>query len=419
MHWDIKDLEHRAGRIEKDLGRHGKDQLHALKEYPASSHEEQDRIRAESQKNSVSIVDAILKAKHVGHKLDKNQHDEMIEYLSIQLSVRDRKEIINVLCHSNPDYFTQSIRELVDAYYNVIKEMHNAINLSGTIGDMECFIRDMIKLAKIHTDHRGHSTVPTVGDFVMLLRKHQYSCHTFIHQACKNGPELTDWYLVWAKNAAANFKREKGSTDDQGHVDAGKLNTELNKMFDNLPDEKKQKIIPVLDSQIKYLDDMHAASRSRLNDVLHSQPSTEKSIAGIFSKGIHSQPSSRPPSRAHSPAPHSPQDQHSSHRDPNLPTPVVSSNAGPGAFLSRWQDILDNTPISPHTQEGKVQKASSKNVVNASTKDVDGEKLVEFPAKEAKGEHVKPSTKKPDVRVVVECMADDFRRLLAEKSCSW
>lgn len=419
LYWDIRDLESRGSKIEKDRGKNGKEQLQILRDYPALPREEQERIRSLSQKSSISIVAAIMKNNDIEATFDQHQHDQALEYLAIQLSIRDRKEIIDVLCHSSPDYFTQSVRELVDAYDPVIRQMHNSINLSGTVGDMELFIRDMIKLGRIQTDSKGRSTVPTIGDFVMLLRKHQFSCHTFIHQACKNGPELTDWYLIWSKNAASQFKRSGTGPDQNQPTDAGDLNRDLNKMFASLPEEQQKRIVPILDAQIKYLDEMHASSRQRLNAVLHSPPSKEKSIASIF-LGSGSRPPSRAGSRASSPAPAAAAtEQQPTHKDPKTPTPVASSDAGPGAYLSRWQDILDNTPITPHSQQGKPVKATNPQVVNDSAKDVDGEKLAEFPAKEARGEQVKPGAKKPDVRLIVECMAEDFRRLLAEKSCTW
>ncbi|KPI39468.1 uncharacterized protein AB675_5118 [Cyphellophora attinorum] len=420
LHWDTRELDSRASKIEKERGKSAKEQLQILKEYPSLPREEQERIRSKSQKESISIVTAIFRARDIEHTLNEHEHEISLEYLSIQLSIRDRQEIIRVLCHTSPDYFTKSIRELVDAYYPVIRDMHNAINLSGTISDMESFIRDMIKVGKIQSDSKGNTINPSVGDFVMLLRKHQFSCHTFIHQACKNGPELVDWYLGWAKGAAAEFKRAEGAKDEAGHTDAGKLNAELNKLFESLTKEQQKQITPVLDAQIEYLDEMHASSRSRLEAVLHSQPSNEKHIASVLS-GINSRPSSRPASRAQSPAPQSPKERNAqpTHKDHSLPTPKVSSGAGPGAFLSRWQDILDHTPISPLTSEGKVQKASSTVVVNASTKDVDGQTLVEYASKEAPGNQVKPRAKKPDARIIVDCMGVEFRRLLAEKSCSW
>jgi hypothetical protein len=407
LHWDIRDLESRATKIEKDRGKDGKQILALLKEYPSWSREDQERIRKQSQHDSVSIITALLKDKKLEHSLDEHGHAQFLDYLAIQLSIRDRKEIIHTLCHSNPDHFTQSIREVVDAYDPVIRQMHNAINLSGTVGDMEHFIRDMIKLGKINTDAKSHPTIPTVGDFVMLLRKHQFSCHTFIHQACKNGPELTDWYLVWAKNAAAHFKRSRTPEENQ-QADAGDLTTDLHALFNALSPEKQKTILPILDAQSAYLEEMHSLSRVRLEAVLHSPPSKDKSIAAILSQaGSNSRPSSRAGSRSASPAP--------THKPAHTPVPTITADAGPGAFLSRWQDILDNTPITPQTPgQGRVLKASSKEIVNASAKDVDGEKLAEFPGagKAAPGGG-------PDVRPVVEALAGEFRTLLAQKSCTW
>lgn len=439
LHWDIRDLEHRASKIEKEHGKHTKEQLHVLKAYPTYSREEQDRLRKKSQNNSISIVTAVLQDKNTLGKLTDHHHEQALEYLSIQLSIRDRKEIISTLCHANPDYFTQSIRELVDAYYPVIREMHKAINLSGTVGDMEYFIKDMIKLAKIHPDHHAHvphhgnstnhhASIPTVGDFVMLLCKHQFSCHTFIHQACKNGPDLTDWYLSWAKSAAAEFKRPPPPADnpDPTHPDAGKLNTHLTELFNSLSEATRTSILPILDAQTRYLDDMHASSRVRLTSVLHSPPSKDKHIASIFSTS--SAPSSRPPSRPQSPRPgenrtDAPQPSHAK-PPPGMAPPIVTGGAGPGAFLARWQDILDHTPVTPHSQKGKPQAASSGPVVEASAKDVDGEKMVSFEtSKEEKKNkeqgQVGGGMKKPDVRIVVEAMGEGFRRLLAERSCTW
>ena len=221
-------MQSRATKLERERSaKLGKDQLEVLKSYASKPRVEQERTRKQSQKDSISIVAAILQETELEWRLTDIHHAQALEYLSIELSIRDRKEIINVLCHSSPDYLTQSVRELVDAYEPVIRHMHNAINLSGTVGDAEYFIRDMIKLAKIQTDKHGHSTVPTVGDFIMLLRKHQFSSHTFIHQICKNGPEVTSWYLAWAKTAAWQFRREVETKDEAAYGAAGDLTEPL------------------------------------------------------------------------------------------------------------------------------------------------------------------------------------------------
>ena len=103
----------------------------------------------------------------------------------------------------------------------------------------------------------------------------------------------------------------------------------------------------------------------------------------------------------------------------------MSSDPGPGAYLARWQDLLDKTPITPQTQEGKLRQASSKDVVNESAADVDGERMVVFEDEEARGEKIKVGdgkgglAGKPDVRVVVEALGGRFRKLLGERSCDW
>ena len=428
LHWDIKDLQSRASKLERERAKLGKEQLEVLKDYASKPREEQERIRKHSQRESISIVTAILQETDLESQLTDVHHAHALEYVSIELSIRDRKEIINVLCHSSPDYLTQSVREIVDAYEPVIRHMHNAINLSGTAGDLEYFIKDMIKLAKIQTDKHGHSTVPTVGDFIMLLRKHQHSSHTFIHQICKNGPEVTSWYLAWAKTAAYQFRRDVQPNDDHGHGAAGDLTEPLQELFSLLPHEMQRQIIPVLDQQTSFIDAMHANSHARLAAVLKSPASKNPFIAKIFSGSGGSRPSSRVPSRSSSPAPGSqagpPHHPDNDFKDNSLPTPTVSSDPGPGAYLARWQDLLDNTPITPQMQQGKVRQASSADVVNESAADVDGEKMAEFEDAEARGEKIKVQeggqTKgKPDVRIVVEALGERFRGMLAERSCDW
>jgi hypothetical protein len=388
--------------------------MDTLKAYANRSREDQETLRRHSQTASISMVMAILQAAGSEPKLSEHCHQHALEYLSIELSIRDRKEIINVLCHSSPDHLTQSIRELVDAYEPVIRHMHNAINLSGTVGDMESFLRDMIKVAKVQTDRHGNNTVPTVGDFIVLLRKHQFSSHTFIHQCCKNGPEVTSWYLTWAKTAASHFKRNTPPKSEDDKHAAGDLTQPLQDLFSQLPQETQTKIIPILDRQTSVINAMHGSSFARLETVIISPPSKHTHVHKIFSNPL-SRPSSRPPSRSASPAPAATE----SFKDPTLPTPHVSGEPGPGAYLARWQDLLDNTPITPLTPEGKVKAASSIEVVNASTADVDGEKMVVLEEKEAKGEKINVKEAKPDVRIVVEALGEKFRALLAEKSCNW
>ncbi|EXJ92981.1 hypothetical protein A1O3_01537 [Capronia epimyces CBS 606.96] len=447
LNWDIKDLESRASKIERERAKPGKEQLRTLKEYTNKPQDEQDRIRRESQTQSISIVIAILRdSKCSSTELTDFHHQQALDYLAIHLSIRDRKQLIQCLCKATPDHLTVSVREVIDAYEPVIRRMHKAIDLPSTLSDFEYFLRDLIKLAKIHTDKSGQSIVPTVGDFVQLLRKHQRAGHLFLHQCCKNDKELTGWYLEWAKRTASHFKQEPGPDSSPNEPDlvekgAGKLTKPLNEIFRSLPEETRSRITPILDSHSAFLGKMHAQSASRLANVLKSPPSKNPAIAKIFANSS----ASRPPSRGSSPPP--PSDRRSastptlaaSNRSSSDEPPEVLSSPGPGAFLARWQDLLDASPITPLTQSGPLKAASSPEVVQASAADVDGNKMVQFGAQEARGEKIRvedragqhnkdkdparrdrgaPDRQK-ELKVVIDALGSQFRQLLAEQGCHW
>jgi Domain of unknown function in PX-proteins (DUF3818) len=405
LHWDIRELESRASKLERERADLGKSQLHALKHYVDRTHEEHNALRDMSQQTSKSIVTVILEDAKLSDQLTELHHKQALEYLSIQLSIHDRNKIIDVLCHSHPDHLTHSVRELVAAYEPVIRNVHTAVDLSGSLGDFHSFLTDLIKLGRIHAHKDGKSTVPTVGDFVQLLKKHQGSCHKFIHQLSKNGQEVTGWYLEWCHKAAAQFRRKEEVKEKQG---AGDLTQSLNDLFDSLPQGKKKKISSLLDQQSEYIAEMHASSRQRLEAVLRSPPSNNPSISRIFSNHF-----SRPSSRSSSPARDQEQDANSD------VVPKVKSDPGPGAYLARWQSLLDSTLITPSTSEGPVRRAGSDTVVEDSTVDVDGEKLVEFDEPGQRKLVTGMKAHKPDVGIILQEMLPAFKKILAEKSCSW
>lgn len=427
----------------------GKQQLHTLKAYAARPQAEQDRIRKESQTKSISIVAAILKdSKAESTDLTEFHHKQALEYLSTQLSIRDRRQIIRCLCKSTPDHLTMSVREVVDAYEPVIRRVHKAVDLSSTVSDFEYFLKDMLKLAKIHTDKSGKVLVPTVGDFAQLLRKHQRSCHVFLHQCCKNDKELTGWYLDWAKEAASQFKREQAPNSDPDSPNmtekgAGHLSPSLQEMFSSLPPERQSRIIPILDSHSSFLEKMHSQSSARLASVLKSPPSKHPAIAKIFAGTGSSQPGSgttTPISAVDNNSMSLPSPSDTIRESKENPPPDVSSSPGPGAFLARWQALLDATPITPLTQSGSLKAASSPEVVQSSAIDVDGSRLVNFGPKEARGEKIrveesvtgkegKPEDavgigheaveRQKDMKVVIDALGGEFRQLLAERGLSW
>lgn len=425
--------------------------------------EKQDELRKHSQTSSLSIVFTILADAGKPSDMKEETHQLALEYLACKLSIRDRNEIVRVGCHSHPDHLTTMVRSLFTAYEPIIRHFHNAVDLSDTVADFQAFITDMLKVARIQPPGKdGNTIVPSVGDFVQLLRKHQYSSHKFIHQLCSKGKEVTQWYLDWAKQSASQFRRETSAFEDasenpnsdehdskyehESPKDAGDLTEALNSMFGKLPTETRSQILPILDHQGKFIDEMHKSSLHRLSDVLHSTPtaSSQSVIGKVLSHRLPlSRTSSRPSSRAASPTrpatPGAPDAQAQTQKSPTSAShknasdiPHVSSEPGPGSFLARWQDLMDSTPITPLTAHGKPVRASDKAVVERSATDVDGGKTVEFASgdKTLDASKVKPNVsgggtdgksviKKPDVKIVVDALGADFRKLLAEKSLNW
>lgn len=348
--WENRDLKSRAAKIERSKSAPSKEQLAAIKAYLQKSPEEHDAIRSYSQQSEVSIVHAILSSANTSTSLGQEQHERALEYLALLLSVRDRDELVKVLCRSNPDDLTQAVRDGVSAYDPVIRQLHNAVNLSDTVNDFERFVNDTLKLAKLPPDVKDRKQpLPTVGDFVQLIRKHVTSTHKFLHQCAKNGPELTKWFFDWSKHAAEQFKRQS-SDDGDGPSGAGDISKPLHDLYSSLSAEDQEKIVPILDTHAKHLSTLHASSTARLTAVLES-PATSHPV-------LASKPSSRSASGTTTPA-------RSSSAD--------ATDPGPGAYLARWQDLLDHSAITPAQAEGgKVRSGGSGSVLAESKRlDVD------------------------------------------------
>lgn len=264
----------------------------------------------------------------------------------------------------------------------MIRNVHNAVDLSDTVSDFEVFLRDTLKVARIQSSSKdGETTIPTVGDFVQLLKKHQYSCHKFLHQCCKNGAELVGWYLEWAKEAASQFRRDIPISDAKVK-DAGDMTDPLCDLFSKFSKEQQEKIIPILDQEIKYLDDMHASSQKRLDSVLKSPPSRNPAIAKVLASSSNSSSRASSPVRGGTSTP-----QKSLEVSSQGPSPAP----GPGAYLARWESLLDHTPITPLST---TRGADSKDAVDA-------------------------TNARPDVAIVIETMSKDFRTLLGKKGVYW
>nr|POE88074.1 uncharacterized protein CFP56_11303 [Quercus suber] len=309
--WDKRELKKRSDKIEKDKEAPPKAVLTELRDWISRGRKEHLECRRQSRDGDMSIVAVILSLSSQSTELTEAQHTKALEYLSLNLAIRDRQEIVRVLCRRNPDHLTTAVRDGVDAYTPMIREVHKAVNLSDTVWDFERFTTDMLKMSK-PSGPKGEEQPPSVEDYVDLLHRHQSSSHKFLHQVAKNGKEVTGWWKEYVLKAAAQFKRES---------DSSKLCRGLEDIFAELPEQDRKDVVQELNTYSKYLDDLHQASAARIGAVIKR---TQK-------------------------------------------TPY-----GPGAYLARWQQLLDRTLITPATETGPIRCGASGGVKEEGRKDVDG-----------------------------------------------
>jgi len=331
--WDTAEFQKRASKLESSREAPDKKVMKAIKAHVYASRDRHEAARNMSIQEQKSIIAVILETADTPIKpetLKDQQHAIAMEYYSTYLSIRDREEITKLTCKSNPDVLTAAVRDCVSAMDPVIRAIHNAVDLSGTVTDAENFITDLIKASKpkkksgrksretskereantsnvettpASVTDTDNGEAPTVEDFVVLLRKHAPSMHRFLHQVTKNAPDLAHDYLVYAKQMFGEFK-----ADDQNREGgAGNMTAPLHALFSSLPAEKQSELKPLLDEHATHMADLKATSHSRLDSIMNSSAAN-------------------------------------------------GSTHGPGMYLNRWNALLDSTLITPATISGPVRR---------------------------------------------------------------
>lgn len=261
-----------------------------------------------------------------------------------------------MLCRHNPDLLTPILRDLVTAYEPIIRAIHNAVNLSGTVYDAQIFVDDFIKLSKTEAKSQ-----PSVSDYVALLEKHQSSTHRFLHQVTKNGKEMTEEYRVFAHEVTQHF--QQSATDSASNTANDRMRQSLNDLVMSLNESESDAVIREIDDYAAYLSVLYFSS-------------AERSTA-VFS-GKKSQ----------------------STKDQSL---------GPGAYIERWQSLLDETAITPAEPEGAVRSGASLEVKKAARIDVDGEKKGDERKEKEAEQQMRQA---PGVRRTRELLGHKFYELL-------
>ncbi|KAF2179056.1 hypothetical protein K469DRAFT_641714 [Zopfia rhizophila CBS 207.26] len=354
MVWDTSEFQKRAQKLESGRDAPCKSVLRAIKAHVYASREAHEVARSSSVHFSKSIIVTILESADPAVDTDsvtEHQHDIAMEYYSTLLSIRDREELTKILCKLQPDLLTSAIKDLINAYDPIIRAIHNAVDLSGTVTDAENFLTDLIKVSKpkrsndansrthsrsnsrsnspipngkivdVEPDHGG---LPTVEDYVLLLRKHIPSAHKFMHQVAKNAPDLANQYREYVIAVIAEFRVRDATSNLQPNGEtetgAGSMTAPLISLFSTLEPSKQEELRKLLDLHEKHLSQLKSTSSSRLKSIIPSRP---PSSSFSTSKSTH----------AHAGTTH-----------------------GPGMYLSRWHALIDSTLISPASKNGPVRR---------------------------------------------------------------
>lgn len=464
LSWDSLEFRKSAETIEKAKGGSGpsKAQLAAIKDYVGKPREVHDGVRKLSASGSKSIVVAILERcdPSLLASLSERQHAQCVEYLSALLAARDRDEISNVLCRQNPDLFTQAIKDAVASFEPMIRAVHEGVDLREHVSAAEGFLTDLINVGKAKKGASGllgaigngvlkgdsEARVPSVEDYVILLRKNRQLLYNWLHQVASQCPDLRDEFCAWAKETINVFRQDargrqpvctaaqgsqatSESNPTSGKGAAGAMSGDLQHLFASQPPETRSLLIPALDAHAAYLASLEQLSLTRMQRILDNMAAISSSENHDTAPPAALAPPSNPVSYfspgywsgKSSPAPNSNSGSSKSRTGANTPVMTTCSFAGPGMFLARWQHLLDETLIAPASPSGglprkgkDVKGVLARGKKTAATVGKDAEKDTSKgwdPAALARvAEEEMPAA--PDVRVVVEVLGDGFRDLV-------
>ncbi|KAG6298458.1 hypothetical protein E4U45_005111 [Claviceps purpurea] len=390
LSWDANDFRKSADKIEKAKGGDAPtdEMLRLIREYLEQPRSHHDDIRSASQRNKQSIMTEIFNASspHINARLTDAQHAQCLEYYSSLLSVRDRDCITAVFCRQAPDMLTQALKDIVTAYNPIIRAVHANIDLRDHFDAMQAFLEDFLKTGRrgpAAADNgsgvaKGQEGSPagqdgkkgdfSVEDYFALLMRHRGSLYKWVHALASQCPDVWESFRVWAKNTLVQFQARDinsgGGSDGNGdgqHSAAASpsiLDT-LNNLYTALDPDTQTKVRAAIDSHAAYLSTQTLVSQARLQYLVTASQSDSSG----------------------------------------------GSTVGPGVYLSRWQSLLDETPITPSQRKGPVRCGRDVKYKTTMGKMGAGGNTVDA-VEAAHGEVVEA----PDVSVVVGTLGEAFRR---------
>lgn len=409
LSWDATEFRKQASQIETSKDKPTKEQFAALREYVGMPTEAKDALREISMKQEKSIVAVIFDANNpnLTASLSESQHTRCLEWLSATLSARDRDQIANVLCRSNPDYVSAAVRAAVTTYEPFIRSIHESMDLREHVTAVEVFMADFIETSKPKKVKSGwkfkatkakteETRPPSVEDYVALVGRNKLLVFNYLHQFAKNCTDLREQFRGWAHLGLKEFRQRQESHEPGGQSGAAALRDKLQHMYAQLPDGSQADILAKLDAHAAYLtrlDDLSELRMQRVMDQLARQAGEGDNTAS--KSGNTSAKSSANPSPR------------SSNGGPNM--------SGPGVYLMRWDALLDETTVTPATPHGRVRTGKDVKGNKAWGKTVSDSVKGGWDAGAIAREEESVVPDAPNVDIVMEMLGEQFKDLVNEK----
>ncbi|KAK3991487.1 PX-associated-domain-containing protein [Cladorrhinum sp. PSN332] len=393
LYWDSAESRKTVDKIEKAKSDSApsKAQTAAIREFiekkPGQEHR---KARHQSLDDHTTMVTEILRRSDPSllASLTDEQHKQLAQYYATLLMIRDREEIVNALCRQYPDLFTQAIKDLMSSFEHMIRTIHEKIDLREYVSAAETFLTDFINVSKgssttkpspssssllsswttgflsksenVLAPETTHDSPPSVEDYVLILQKNKHLLYNWLHQVASKCPDLTEEFRVWAHDTIKVFRQSNKSavfTGKEKSKAAGALSSNLQHLFASLPESTRAAVVSAVDAHAKYLEDLDELSNERMQKILDNlgSPGPPEKVANGAGR--------------------------------------FGSVGGPGIFLAKWQNLMDETLIGP-LPGGKVRKG----------RDL---KVREFSKEEG-------SPDAPDVACVVEVLGMKFRQLVGD-----
>ncbi|KAJ4397747.1 hypothetical protein N0V93_001982 [Gnomoniopsis smithogilvyi] len=406
LSWDASEFRKKAAQIESAKDRPTREHFAALKTYTTMPRDAQEALREISINESKSIVAVIFDTTdpELTASLSATQHTQCLEWLSAQLSARDRDEITKVLCKSQPDRLTAAVRSAVGTYEPLIRALHESMDLREHVTSLEKFIGDFIETSKpkkvngkssskISSKTKSpDSRPPSVEEYVALLRRNKGFLFEYCHQFAAKCTGLREMFQQWAHVVLDEFKQPRENADGAGAIDS-----DLQGLYEQLPADEQKEVLTSLDAHTKYLSQLGVLSQQRMQRVLDQlqQESAEDEKPSTTGKS-----SSKSSSSSSSP-------RSSSYGGPSM--------SGPGVYLMRWESLLDDTLITPASACGSLRYGRDVKGQKAQGKTVSEGVKGEWDANVIASQEDRTVPTAPDVRGIMTLLGEGFRGLVNAK----